>query len=151
MLFSPPYEEVDIKTLQTTMSFAALFALAMTAAPEAQAQTTTPEMATDSVTGTLVERLPEGFILLAEDGREMVIEIAGDTVQQIGDLSRDSVSDPVPHGTVMDRRDVEFVLRQLQESDHRTRMHVHYVTPAPASGRHVVVWISIAEDRVPGA
>ncbi len=133
------------------MSFAALFALAMTTTPEVQAQTTTPEMATDSVTGTLVERLPEGFILLAEDGREMVLEIAGDTVQELGDLLRDSVSDPVPHGTVMDRRDVEFVLRQLRESDERTRMHVHYVTPVPASGRHVVVWISIAEDRVPPA
>ena len=66
-------------------------------------------------------------------------------------LSRGSVPDPVPHGTVMNSWDVEFVLRQLQESDERTRMHVHYVTPVPASERHVLVWISIAEDRVPGA
>jgi hypothetical protein len=149
--FNPPIKEVDIKTLQISLSFAALFALAVTAAPEAHAQTTTPELATDSVSGTLVERLPEGFVLLTDDGDRMVLEIVGDTVQQIEDLSRDSVPDPVPHGSVMDRRNVEFVLRQLEESDERTRMHVHYVTPTPASGRHLLVWISIAEDRVPGA
>ena len=107
------------------------------------------EMVTDSVTGTLVQRLPDGFILRTDERDEMVLELASDTIQELRELEPDTILGPTPHESVMPEEDVLFVLRQLEESEERDRMHVHYITLADP-GRRVVVWMSIAADRVPG-
>jgi hypothetical protein len=118
-----------------------------------EAQMAPGEMVTDSVTGTVVQRLPNGFVLRTDTGEELTLEIAGDTIQELQELAPDTTTTGsaarTPHASVMDSRDVLFVLRQLEESEERNRMHVHYYTLADA-GRRVVVWLSIAADRVPG-
>lgn len=131
-------------SLSATLSFAAA---------GVEAQRASGEMVTDSVTGTFVQRLPSGFILRTDAGDELTLEIASDTIQELQELEADTTAadaDPLPHDMVMDPRDVLFVLRQLEESEERDRMHVHYYTLADP-GRRVVVWLSIAADRVPGA
>jgi hypothetical protein len=125
----------------------ALFVLPGTAPLEAQTQQN--GMVTDSVIGTLVEQLPNGFVLRTDDGEDVVLEVASDTIQELQDLRSDTTVTMGPHSGVMDGRDVWFALRQLEESDARKRVLVHYFTLADAA-RHVVVWLSIAEDRVPG-
>lgn len=125
----------------------ALFVLPGVAPLEAQTQQS--EMVTDSVIGTLVERLPNGFVLRTDDGKDVVLEVASDTIQELQDFQSDTTVTMPPHSGVMDGRDVWFALRQLEESDARKRMLVHYVTLDDAA-RHVVVWLSIAADRVPG-
>lgn len=139
-----------MKHLLITSTLAIGLSLAGSAALDAQAAS--GEMVTDSVTGTFVQRLPNGFILRTDDGNELTLEIASDTIQELQELESDTTTADAsarPHATVMDSRDVEFALRQLEESKERRRMHVHYYTLADP-GRRVVVWLSIAADRVPG-
>jgi len=139
-----------MKDLLISLSLTATLSLAGSAALEAQAAS--GEMVTDSVTGTFVQRLPNGFILRTDTGEELTLEIASDTIQELQELASDTTAanaNPTPHESVMDSRDVLFVLRQLEESEERDRMHVHYLTLADP-GRRVVVWLSIAADRVPG-
>lgn len=139
-----------MKHLMISLSLTATLSFAGSADLEAQQRSN--EMVTDSVTGTFVQRLPNGFILRTDEGEELTLEIASDTIQELQDLEADTSeagSTPTPHETIMDARDVVFVLRQLEESDERNRMQVHYYTLADP-GRRVVVWLSIAADRVPG-
>ncbi|MEX2472321.1 MAG: hypothetical protein WEA34_09095 [Gemmatimonadota bacterium] len=105
---------------------------------------------TDSVIGTVVQRFAGGFLLRADDGEEYAFEIAPDSVDQRQDVDPDSVDRRVPHASVMDERDIRFVLRQLEASDERDRIHVHYVTVGEADPRRIAIWVSIDEDRVPG-
>ena len=80
----------------------------------------------------------------------MMLELASDTIQELRELEPDTILSPTPHESVMPGDDVLFILKQLEESEDRHRMHVHYITLADP-GRRVVVWLSIAADRVPGA
>ncbi len=125
----------------------ALFVLPGTASLGAQTQQN--GMVTDSVIGTLVERLPNGFVLRTDDGEDVVLEVASDTIQELQEMQSDTTETMGPHSGVMDGRDVWFALEQLEKSEARNRMLVHYFTLADAA-RKVVVWLSIAEDRVPG-
>jgi hypothetical protein len=125
----------------------ALFVLPGTSPVDGQIQQN--GMVTDSVIGTLVERLPNGFVLRTDDGEDVVLEVASDTIQELQELQSDTTVTMGPHSGVMDGRDVWFVVRQLEESEERNRMLVHYFTLTDAA-RNVVVWLSIAQDRVPG-
>ncbi|MEX2467159.1 MAG: hypothetical protein WD995_09615 [Gemmatimonadota bacterium] len=125
--------------------------LVMSTADPVQAQAEPSELATDSIVGTLVERIPDGLVIRTDDGVHMALEILSDTVQQRGELDPDSASTPIPHGSVMSRDDILFAVRQLEESDERQRMHIHYVTLPDDPARRVIVWLSIARDRLPGA
>ena len=116
-----------------------------------EAQTPGSTLPTDSLTGSLAYLVPEGFVVSTDDGREVLLEIAADTVDTRGELVADSVTREVPHASVMDRRDIMFVLRQLEESDERDRLHVHYVTVGEAEPRRVAIWLSAARARVPGS
>ena len=51
----------------------------------------------------------------------------------------------------MKRRDILFVLGQLEDSEERDRVHVHYVTVGEDEPRRVAIWISVAQSRLPGA
>ena len=108
---------------------------------------------TDSVTGTVVERFAEGFVLRSDEGEEYAFEIVTDTVQERRETAADSAergATAFPHATVMESRDIRFILRQLEASDERDRMHVHYVTLGEVEPRRVAIWVSISRDRVPG-
>lgn len=108
---------------------------------------------TDSVTGTVVERFAEGFLLRSDEGEEYAFEILPDTVQERRASPADSAergATAVPHATVMESRDIRFVLQQLDASDERDRMHVHYVTLGDVEPRRIAIWVSISQDRVPG-
>jgi hypothetical protein len=108
---------------------------------------------TDSVTGTVVEQFAEGFLLRSDEGEEYAFEIPPDTVQERRELPADSANEDapaLPHATVMERDDILFVLQQLEASDERDRMHVHYVTLGEPESRKVAIWVSISRDRVPG-
>ncbi|MDZ7780526.1 MAG: hypothetical protein U5R14_11445 [Gemmatimonadota bacterium] len=108
------------------------------------------ELPTDSLTGTLVGQLSDGFVLRTDDDEEIFFAFPSDSLPPPPDEAEaDSVRRSVPHATVMDRRDILFVLRQLQESDERDRMHVHFVELDGDPGR-VVIWVSVAQDRIPG-
>jgi hypothetical protein len=104
---------------------------------------------TDSVTGELVDRLPDAFVLRTDEGETIVLQLPPETVEARHELYQDSVRRPVPHTTVMGRRDVLFALEQLMASDERARIHVHYVRVDGHPVRRVAVWISIARARLP--
>lgn len=108
---------------------------------------------TDSVTGTVVEQFAEGFLLRTDEGDEYTFEIVTDTVQERRETAADSAergATAVPHATVMERREIRFILQQLDDSDERDRIHVHYVTLGDMEPRKVAIWVSIERDRVPG-
>ncbi len=108
---------------------------------------------TDSVTGTVVERFAEGFLLRSDEGEEYAFEILPDTVQERREPRADSARQDgpaVPHATVMESREIRFILQQLEASDERDRMHVHYVTLGDVEPRRIAIWVSISQDRVPG-
>lgn len=137
-----------------TGAFVAL-AAALALPPEASSaqDAIDASLPTDSVTGTVVEQFAEGFLLRTGEGEEYTFEILPDTVQERRDVSADSAEQnapAVPHATVMERRDILFVLQQLEASDERDRMHVHYVTLGEMEPRKIAIWVSISQDRVPG-
>lgn len=136
-----------MKSLPVSLCLTAVLTLAGSVVLEGQVEPR--EMVTDSVIGTFVERLPNGFVLRNDEGEEMAMEIASDTIQELQELKSDTTANTAPHSGVMDSRDVLFILRQLEESEERDRMQVHYFTLADP-GRRVVVWLSITADRVPG-
>lgn len=103
---------------------------------------------TDSVTGAVVQRFAGGFLLLTDEGEEYVIEIPADSMDQQDVVHPDSAARTVPHASVMSPREFRFVLRQLEASDERQRMHVHYVTVGEPERRKIAIWVSIERDRV---
>lgn len=105
---------------------------------------------TDSVTGSVVERFAGGFLLRSDDGQEYAFEIAPDSVDTRQDVHPDSTTRRVPHASVMGERDIRFALRQLEASDERDRMHVHYVTVGQTEPRRIAIWVSIEQERLPG-
>lgn len=105
---------------------------------------------TDSLTGVLEARTMDAFVVRSEDHGRVRFEVAPDTLDSRTQLASDTAAGPVPHASVMDRRDILFVLRQLEESDERDRVHVHYVTVGEGEPRRIAIWLSVERARLPG-
>lgn len=106
---------------------------------------------TDSVTGTVVQRFAGGFLLRTVEGEEYAFEIVADSVDRRHEIHSDSAVRRLPHASVMGQREIQFVLRQLEASDERERMHVHYVTVGDPERRRIAIWVSIErEEVIPG-
>lgn len=106
---------------------------------------------TDSVTGAVVQRFAGGFLLRTDDGEEYAFEIPADSMDQRDVVHPDSAARTVPHASVMGQREFRFVLRQLEASEERDRMHVHYVTVGETESRRIAIWVSIErEEVIPG-
>lgn len=106
------------------------------------------DLPTDSLTGTLVGQLADGFMLRTDDDEEIFFAFPSDSVPERPDETEpapDSARQSVPHATVMDSRDMLFALRQLEESDERDRLHVHWVEVEGDPGR-VAIWIGIVQE-----
>jgi len=129
---------------------AAAFGLGVPAQGQDTAETRPDAVPTDSVIGRVGERFGHGFFLHTDAGEELFLEIPSDSVDQRDELEEDSLPRAVPHASVMEPHEIRFVLRQLESSEERERAHVHYVPVEGDPGRRVVVWISVASDRVPG-
>ena len=106
---------------------------------------------TDSLTGVLESRSSDAFVVTSNDGGAVLFEIAPDTLDTRTQMTPDSVDNMVPHAGIMDRHDIHVVLRQLEESDERDRVHVHYLTVGDTEpARRIAVWLSVERSRLPG-
>lgn len=107
------------------------------------------DLPTDSLTGTFVGQLADGFMLRTDDDEEVFFAFpSGSLPERSDEAEPDSARRSVPHATVMDPRDMLFALRQLQESDARDRLHVHFVEVEGDPGR-IAIWIAIAQEPSP--
>lgn len=110
------------------------------------------DLPTDSLTGTLVGQLADGFMIRTDDDEELFFAFPSDSVPERPDETEpepDSATQSTPHArTVMDPRDILFVLRQLQESDERDRLRVYFVEVEGDPGR-VAIWVEIPQVPPP--
>ena len=118
--------------------------------PAAGQTSRSPVLPTDSLTGTLQSRSLDAFVVTSTDRGPIVFEIAPDTLDTRTQMVPDSVARTVPHTGIMDRRDILFILGQLEESDERDRVHVHYVTVGETEPRRIALWLSVERSRLPG-
>lgn len=140
------------ETIKTTAhhAFTAALLLTLVAAAPVAAQDDRPVTPTDSITGELLHWQPSMFVLRTDDGDERVFHIEPDPEEEAFEEVPDSVVRPVPHTSFMSRRDMLLALEQVEESDERSRIHVHYLPSEETDGGPVAVWISAAASRVPG-
>ena len=125
-------------------------AVAWPVRPAAGQTSQSPVLPTDSLTGTLQSSSPDAFVVTSADRGPILFEIAPDTLDTRTQMVADSVARPVPHPSIMDRRDVLFIVGQLEESDERDRVHVHYATVGETEPRRIAAWLSVERSRLPG-